>query len=75
MQLDPFGVWWSGSWHVADDPSTDVARELETLGYGALWSSGRFDPGLSPHFEKLLESTTRIPVASRHRQHLGVDSR
>ena len=40
-----------------------VARELETLGYGALWSSGRFDPGLSPHFERLLASTTRVPVA------------
>jgi probable F420-dependent oxidoreductase len=64
VELDPLGVWWSGSWRVADDPSTVVARELETLGYGALWSSGRFDPGLSPHFEKLLASTTRVPVAS-----------
>ena len=45
-------------------PVDDVARELETLGYGALWSSGRFDPGLSPQFEKLLASTTRVPVAS-----------
>ena len=57
-------MWWSGSWRVADDPTTDVARELETLGYGALWSSGRYDPGLSPHFEKLLASTTRVSVAS-----------
>ena len=39
-------------------------RELESLGYGALWSSGRFDPGLSPHFERLLAATTHVTVAS-----------
>ncbi len=62
--LGRIGVWWSGSWRVPDDSSTDVGRELEAMGYGALWSSGRFDPGLSPHFERLLTSTKRIPVAS-----------
>ena len=45
------------------DPSTSPA-ELETLGYGALWSSGGFEPGLSPHFERLLASTARLTVAS-----------
>ena len=44
--------------------STSVAAELESLGYGALWSSGRFDPGLSPHFERLLASTDHVAVAS-----------
>ena len=57
-------MWWSGSWRHPDDPDRSVAPELESLGYGALWSSGRFDPGLSPHFEKLLASTDHIPVAS-----------
>ncbi len=47
-----------------DDPSRSVAPELEELGYGALWSSGRFDPGLSPHFERLLASTEHVTVAS-----------
>jgi probable F420-dependent oxidoreductase len=64
MDLGRVGVWWSGSWHVADDPAVDVARELEALGYGALWSSGGFDPGFSPRFERLLASTGRVPVAS-----------
>ncbi len=41
-----------------------MAPELESLGYGTLWSSGGFDPGLSPHFEKLLAATDRVPVAS-----------
>ena len=64
MELGRIGVWWSGSWRVADEPTLDVARELEMLGYQALWSSGGFDPGLSTRFERLLASTTRIPVAS-----------
>jgi probable F420-dependent oxidoreductase len=64
MDLGRVGVWWSGSWRVTDEPSLDVARELEALGYQALWSSGGFDPGLSPRFEELLASSTRIPVAS-----------
>ena len=64
MDLGRVGVWWSGSWRHPDDPSRSVAPELEDLGYGALWSSGRFDPGLSPHFERLLGSTTHVTVAS-----------
>jgi probable F420-dependent oxidoreductase len=49
---------------LADEPTVDVAAELESIGYGALWSSGGFDPGLSPTFGRLLASTTRIAVAS-----------
>jgi probable F420-dependent oxidoreductase len=64
VDLGRFGVWWSGSWRVAGEPTVDAAAELESLGYGAIWSSGGFDPGLSPHFGRLLESTTRITVAS-----------
>lgn len=64
MQLGRVGVWWSGSWRDPDDPGRSVAPELESLGYGALWSSGRFDAGLAPHFEKLLASTDRVAVAS-----------
>jgi probable F420-dependent oxidoreductase len=62
--LGPVGVWWSGSWQVHDDPGLDAATELETLGYGALWSSGGFNPGLAPHFERLLGSTRHVAVAS-----------
>ncbi len=56
-------MWWSGTWR-ADDESTDVAAELERLGFGAIWSSGGFNPGLSSRFGRLLESTERIVVAS-----------
>jgi len=41
MDLGRIGVWWSGSWQTSDAPELDVAAELESLGYGALWSSGR----------------------------------
>ncbi len=64
MDLGRVGVWWSGSWREPEKPATDVAVELESLGYGTLWSSGRFDSGLSPHFEKLLASTDHVVVAS-----------
>jgi probable F420-dependent oxidoreductase len=63
MDLGRVGIWWSGSWR-ADDASIDVAAEMEAVGYTALWSSGGFDPGLSPHFERLLGATSRIVVAS-----------
>lgn len=58
------GVWWSGSWRPAGEDSPDAAAELEELGYSALWSSSGFEPGLSPRFERLLEATTRVKVAS-----------
>jgi len=64
VQLGRVGVWWSGSWRDPDDPGRSVAPELESLGYGARWSSGRFDAGLAPHFEKLLASTDHVAVAS-----------
>ena len=64
MDLGRIGIWWSGSWHLADDRSFDVPAALEELGYGALWSSGRFDPGLSPHFGGILSGASNAPVAS-----------
>jgi probable F420-dependent oxidoreductase len=64
VDLGRIGVWWSGSWRDPADAARRVAGELEALGYGTLWSSGRFDPGLSPHFEKLLAATERVVVAS-----------
>ena len=44
--------------------SAACATELESLGYGALWSSGGFEPGLSPHFEKPAGHASRVTVAS-----------
>ena len=52
------------SWQVAGDSTVDAAAELEQLGYGALWCSGGFEPGLSPVFGRLLAATSQIPVAS-----------
>ncbi len=63
MDIGRVGIWWSGSWR-ADDASADVAAEMEDLGYTALWSSGGFEAGLSPHFDRLLAATRRITVAS-----------
>jgi probable F420-dependent oxidoreductase len=57
-------VWWSRSWRDEQDASVDIAAELESLGYTTLWSSGGFEVGLSPHFERLLAATTAVAVAS-----------
>ena len=57
-------MWWSGSWRGEDNGAVDVAAELEDLGYSTLWSSGGFDPGLSPRFERLLAATKTAVVAS-----------
>ena len=62
--LGRFGVWWSGSWHDADDPGLNVGGELESLGYGTLWSSGGFETGLAPRFGELLSATKTAAVAS-----------
>jgi probable F420-dependent oxidoreductase len=64
MELGKVGIWWSGPWRVPDDAAIDVAVEVEGLGYGALWSSGGFDPGFPPLFERLLALTTDLAVAS-----------
>lgn len=63
MELGRFGIWWSGSWG-ADGAEWGAAAQMEQLGYGAFWSSGRFDPGISPHFEQLLTASRTARVAS-----------
>lgn len=64
VDLGRVGVWWSGTLRVDAQRGLDVAAELESLGYGAIWSSGGFDPGLSPRFGRLLRSTSHLVVAS-----------
>ncbi len=63
MDLGSVGVWWSGSWRT-EDGSTEVAAELEDLGYGTLWSSAGFEAGLPERFKRLLSTTTHTKVAS-----------
>lgn len=57
-------MWWSGSWTVEGRPEINAAAELQALGYGAIWSSGGFEPGLATRFRRLLAGTTDIVVAS-----------
>jgi probable F420-dependent oxidoreductase len=64
VDLGPVGIWWSGSWRHPGDPERSAATELEALGYRTLWSSGGFEPGLAPHFGRLLAATERVVVAS-----------
>jgi probable F420-dependent oxidoreductase len=63
VELGKVGIWFSGTWRVKDSP-LDVPEEMESLGYSTLWSSGRFEPGLSNHFERQLSTTNHLVVAS-----------
>jgi probable F420-dependent oxidoreductase len=62
--LGPFGIWWSGSWDGADGTPEAAAGAMESLGYGALWSSGGFEPRFPDRFGRILGATTHVPVAS-----------
>ena len=64
MDLGRVGAWWSGTWKVADQPELNTAAAMEALGYGTLWSSGGFDPGLSTRFGQLLDASRTVTVAS-----------
>jgi probable F420-dependent oxidoreductase len=64
VELGRIGIWWGGTWRADGDGEPSAAPEVEELGYSTLWSSGRFDPGISPHFEQLLAATKQARVAS-----------
>ncbi|HKH88182.1 MAG TPA: TIGR03620 family F420-dependent LLM class oxidoreductase [Acidimicrobiales bacterium] len=62
MDLGRIGIWWSG-WQ-PDDGIVEAAQDIEDAGYGAIWLSGGFRPGLSKRFERLLASSESLIVAS-----------
>lgn len=64
MELGKVGIWWSGSWRAGSASPQEVAAEMESLGYGALWLSAGFRPGLGQIFSELLAGTERAAVAS-----------
>jgi probable F420-dependent oxidoreductase len=64
MELGPLGVWWSGARRESGGLDGEAAQALEEAGYGAIWSSAGFHPGLSSRFETLLKATDRLVVAS-----------
>ncbi len=62
MELGAFGIWWSG-WQ-DDDGCVEAAAEMEELGYGAIWMSGGFVPGMPKRVGALLEATSKLTVAT-----------
>jgi probable F420-dependent oxidoreductase len=64
MDLGPVGIWWSGTWAGSEDTPDGAATEMERLGYGTLWSSAGFEPGLPDRFAHLLDATERAKVAT-----------
>jgi probable F420-dependent oxidoreductase len=66
VELGAVGIWGGGPWRVDDRAAeaSEVAAELEELGFGALWISGGQQPGLSVRFRKVLDGTSTLPVAT-----------
>ena len=64
MELGKAGIWWSGTWSGPDRSPGAAATEMESLGYGTLWSSGGFEPGFPDRFGRLLDATEQLAVAS-----------
>lgn len=60
-RLGRVGVWSSAVWAAHDD-GRDAARELERLGYGALWVPNRSD--MFDRIPDLLAATSHIVVAT-----------
>lgn len=58
IELGQFGVWQR-----VGDASPGIAREVESLGFGAYWVGGSPQGDLK-EIEDLLEATERIPVAT-----------
>jgi probable F420-dependent oxidoreductase len=66
VELGAVGIWGGGPWRVDDRAAeaSEVAAELEELGFGALWISGGQQPGLSVRFRKVLDGTSTLRVAT-----------
>jgi probable F420-dependent oxidoreductase len=64
MEFGTVGIWWSGTWSGSDGAPGAAAAEMESLGYGALWSSAGFEPGFPGRFGMLLDATEHLSVAS-----------
>jgi probable F420-dependent oxidoreductase len=66
VDLGRFGIWGSGPWRLDERAAEggEVAAELESLGFGALWLGGGQQRGFPPRFRAVLDATSRITVAS-----------
>jgi probable F420-dependent oxidoreductase len=58
IELGRFGIWQR-----VGDSSPEIAREVETLGFGAYWVGGS-PKGELKEIEDLLDATEEIPVAT-----------
>ena len=64
IELGKVGVWSTGLRFGPPDQARELAAELESLGYGALWIPGGAVAGTLDSAAALLDATEAIPVAS-----------
>ncbi|MGD9796649.1 MAG: LLM class F420-dependent oxidoreductase [Acidimicrobiia bacterium] len=64
MDLGRVGVWTSAFRMLEPDTRPAAVRELEGLGYGAIWFPGGAPDGAFAHARDLLEASERLVVAT-----------
>ena len=66
LNLSRVGVWGSSEWLKPENEGSllTFAETLDELGFGSLWISAGFLPGMPSSYRKIVERTSRIVVAS-----------
>ena len=64
MDLGTVGIWGGQGWYGEPSEVAGAAAEVEELGFGTIWMSGGFGPGVDTRFQTLLAATSQIKVAS-----------
>lgn len=63
MELGRIGIWSAALRNAERDAAANAARELEELGYGAVWFPGGPREGSTEHITALLAATQRVAIA------------
>lgn len=64
IDLGRIGVWSTSLRFAPGDAGLDAARELEALGFGAVWIPGGIDDGVLASLDRLLDATASIKIAT-----------
>lgn len=63
-RLGKVGIWSIEMRYAEAGEAVDVAREIEDLGFGALWVPGGIEHGVLPVIEALAKGTRRMVIAT-----------
>ena len=64
IDVGRLGIWSTSLRFSPGDEALDAARELEALGFGAIWIPGGLDDGVLGSLDRLLDATHSIKLAT-----------